>query len=232
MQILADDDWTTFFSESLARDKDHIRWPGLHLGTVLDSIEQDLGTKKPPKGDGSRDQWDTTRHSYIAGGFIWEHIVEQVMASQLDATDEGSIELVWCADCDVVFASDTIGVQWDLHGAHRTLAGNLDGTMLGDLVEYKATWKRLMHLGPADFRRWIMQVKAYLWLLSRYKNEIRTIVDFYIWGVAGDSYGSKTPKPMVRHWKLQFSPEELDAHWRMIESQTNQRELWRVKESS
>lgn len=109
----------------------HTRSEGLHLSTILESMELDLGVKRD-------DKWD--KNSLFTVGFLWERVLKFVILKQ--RFESGAI--VPCG-------------EHELDGIYLTP----DAMDIDDWVhcEFKATYKSMRH-DPSEYYRYWWQIKA------------------------------------------------------------------------
>lgn len=122
----------------------HERSKGLHLSTILESMELDLGVKRDNK-------WD--KNALFTAGFLWERLLKFVILKQ--RYDSGALI--------------PVGEHFE-DGIYLTP----DGMDIEDWVheEWKATYKSLRH-DPHEYYRYWWQIKAGCYVLGTNKARLR-----------------------------------------------------------
>jgi len=168
------------------------RSKGLHLTTVIRSIEKELGWDY--KGKGFEDQ-DLT----MEVGFWWEDMIAMVMAERLSAGRPGEV-----VKDGIIGSPDAVGPNPGLITAEGKVLVKPSSEVI--LEEYKFTWKSSRNKITDDWY-YVTQGKSYCYMCGLTK---------CLWRVCycmGDYRGSG---PIYRQCFVEFTEEELYLNWQMI----------------
>ena len=166
-------------------EKDKIRTPGLHLTDILYPMMEEMG-EVPNRPDLTKDDLET----YRAMGFIWEHIITDVLNR---IYFQGAVVRPGEITYDGVILTP-------------------DGVLLHDpktglyLEEWKCTWTTS---GKPPKKMWEYQIKAYCLGLGIHCANIRIL---YING------NWSPPKPGTRMYKYEFNDRDLWENWQEIKN--------------
>jgi hypothetical protein len=163
------------------------RSPGVHVSEIIRDIENELihvGQRR--KYDTLTDAEKKRMGAYVSVGWAWEDILAQ------------SLLKVW--NVPVV----PVG-ELHLDG----IAGTPDGLNTDEYAveEFKATWRSANRPLDPDYWHWLVQIKAYCYMLQT------NIANLRIFYVCGDYRESG---PFLRMHRLEFSELELQENWQML----------------
>lgn len=176
----------TKWPKTLFDDEGDTRRPGLHLGSVIKSLQDAAGLGY--KGPGFNDMQLTAEI-----GLLWELVLSKVMREKYAVRPPQ-------------VTSD--GIWMSMDGINPDICPGDDpaGEVPLVLEEFKATWKSTKR-SPAEDFYYMCQVKSYCRALG---TNVAVMRVFYI---MGDYRGSG---PMYRVARIRFTDEELESNWRMI----------------
>lgn len=162
------------------------RQPGLHLGTVIKSLQDKSGLGY--KGTGFNDMQLTAEI-----GLLWENALSKIMKEKYALRPpQISVDGIWMS----------------MDGINNDLCPGSDPAGEVPLVveEYKCTWKSTKSNPTEDFY-YMCQVKSYCRAIA---TNVAVMRIFYI---MGDYKGSG---PQYRIARIKFTDRELDDNWKMI----------------
>jgi hypothetical protein len=172
------------------------RHPGPHVSDIIRDMANIAlypGERKPFEEltDGERKRMG----NYVNMGFIWERIIEKVLAQQFFG--EGN-----------TFRPGEIVLDG--------IAGNPDGVSSDWAVEeFKATWRSSGRgIGDPSFWTWFVQIKAYCQMLAATRANLRV---FWVNGNYRES------GPQTSFYAVEFTERELQENWNMLLNHARQR---------
>ena len=137
-----------------------------------------------PKGA----DWDLNTCCEV--GFLWEDVLSEVFGNRMGKR---------------ISEVELLGIS-----------GSPDGIAYenGELIleEYKCTWRSVRNC-PSDNWKWMTQIKAYCWMLSKQMKTPCTKVRMRILYING-MY--KPPSPIYSEYVIRFTVQELSDNWDMI----------------
>lgn len=156
------------------------RAQGLHLTSIIKHIQDQIN---PYKSGGFQH-----RDATMEMGFIWEDLLSYVQGDRMGKRlNDIQCEGVYC---------NPDGLGYDPKDGKSPV-----------VEEYKCTWRSIKKL-PTEDARWMMQVKAYCYVLK-----VRVAV-MHILYVMGDYKGSG---PMPKSYRIEFTQREIDDNWNVIQ---------------
>jgi len=181
----------TKWPETLFDDEGDPRRDGLHLGTVIKSLQNASGLGY--KGGGFEDMNVTAEI-----GLLWELILSRIMREKY-AVRPPQIEVdgIWMSPDGVGF-EDPLGAI--------SVAPDPAGEEPVVVEEYKAAWASTKN-NPTDNFYYMCQAKSYCHAIDT------PVVVFRIFHVMGNYRGSG---PIYRIARIRFTPKELTDNWAMI----------------
>lgn len=170
------------------------RAPGIHVSGLIRHIENQL-SKKGYRPDSELTAEEIKRIGpYREMGFIWERLVERILADRL---------INRRAHRDHIVRQSPLEVD----GIHMTP----DALDILEWIteEYKATWRSMRRAERLleEFWQWIMQMKGYC------KGHETNVAHLYAFFVNGNYRASG---PMIRHWQFTWTQQELDDNWGIL----------------
>lgn len=159
-----------------------VRTPGLHVSQIYESLDRVVNGEPDPLERGVLD-------SYAAGGFLWEHVIEDALVrSQENEFVQRPGEYVRDG---IICSPDLLNV--------------VDARLL----EVKCTWRSVRKWECIEryFWKWIVQIKAYSWVLE--VTDARLLALF----IVGDWQGSG---PQFKALDFEFTEAELAQNWSML----------------
>lgn len=170
-----------------------LRSSGVHLSDIIRYIDNTVMNPGKRPASESLSQAELARAgSRWEMGFIWEVLVEEVFMRRM-------LERLRLQKQDpLIFRNLALTPDADSEPEER-------------IFEFKATWysSRRGEEFEDNFWHWIMQIKAYCLAKRRLKATI-----FVFW-VNGDY---KESGPMVIRYDFEFTPQELEENWQIIEN--------------
>lgn len=168
-----------------------VRSSGTHVSDVIRDL---MNTVVKP---GEREPWDTLSkdekerlNNYASGGWMWEQIIRDALIRAREAAG--------------VPDSYMKAGELELDGLYGT--PDWVDTRLWRDIEFKCTW-RSSRRPLEDFWEWLVQVKAYCYMMDMEKAEIHAMF------IMGDYRGSG---PQYKAWSLVFEGFELRENWMML----------------
>jgi hypothetical protein len=177
-------------AEQFARDHMPDRTAsGVHVSSVIRWIEVKTG-KREVRGDTPEER--EALALYTSMGWAWESLIRDALMR------------VWTNG----YRRDA---RWIAPGELEQdgIIGSPDWFDSEDCVleEFKCTYRSSNRPIETDWWHWMVQMKAYCYLLGVYKIRLRV---FFVCG------NYKPIKPEIRMWELTFSDREVQDNWLMI----------------
>lgn len=171
------------------------RSEGLHVSRIIHDLREGLGKGA---GDGSISQLQLEEFGTI--GFLWERILELTLSSMVADTAPGRFLRLGEVAHDGLFLTPDY-CDLDYHG---------DGSNVLGLEEWKCSWSSPRKADDLEknFWHWLVQIKAYCWVLETRLARLRAVF------IAGDWKGDITPR--CRIWEFEFTERELADNWSML----------------
>jgi len=180
----------TPWPKTLFDDSEGPRQEGLHLSTVVRSIQQHSGIL--PSG-GFRDMELTAEV-----GLLWELVLSRVMREKYALRPpQIKVDGIWMSPDGVGF-TDPVGSM--------SIGPDPADEVAMVVEEYKATWQSVKRCPTENFS-YMTQIKSYCHAIG---TNIAVMRIFYI---MGDYKGSG---PLYRIARIKFSDRELKENWDMI----------------
>lgn len=185
-----------FDLEALGRVASGIRAQGLHVSTIIRSIEETLGRyEKDDSAEGQR-----RGRTYQLGGFLWEIVFGQAYADLLSRV-YGELIIHKEVERDGVTGSPDL-----LDADEETV------------IDTKMTWRSSSRLDNLEknFWSWLVQMKAYCAMLGWRK--ARLVIFF-----ANGDY--RESGPQIKQIDLEFGEQEVEETWAMLMNHAKQKKL-------
>jgi len=177
--------------ENLVAESGVDRSPGLHVSEIIDDILTTLYGNLHPG-----EEVDQAKQGQFEKGFIWERLLSSAFGER-SAVRPSEVE--------------KDGIVGSPDGINRVRLIDGGGIVYGNgervLEEYKCTTYSSTK-DPGQNERWIMQVKAYCYMLG-----LQTCL-FRILYLLGDYRENRYP--IYKVWLLDFTELELRENWDMI----------------
>lgn len=171
------------------------RSPGLHVSQVYGDLDRLLNAKRYSSGisEGELSMFGSI-------GFVWERILEETLGDITIGSDPARYFRPGEQECDGLLLTPDYA-DLDFYG---------DGSNQLGLEEWKVNWKSVNAWNDMEknFWRWLVQMKAYCYVLGTNSARIRVLF------IVGDWRDNITPQCRVR--EFEFTDQELADNWHML----------------
>lgn len=171
------------------------RTDGLHVSRIYGDLDRALNAGRY-KNEITPDQLN----NFAQVGFLWERVLESILADVTISADPLRYFRPGEQRLDGILATPDYA-DLDFFG---------DGTCQLGLEEWKANWSSCRKGDDLDknFWRWLVQMKAYCFILGTVYARLRVVF------MVGDWRDNISPTP--RMWEFEFTPLELEENWAML----------------
>ncbi len=171
------------FQSALWSPDKHVRSEGLHLTTIIQAILEEMGESNVRDDLSAADLDD-----YAAVGFLWERTLTRAL-NEMHAELGDVVRLGEFQKDGIYFTPD--GIMLNVSESKPTLE------------EWKCTWTSCNKLID-DRKKWMYQIKCYCYALDLDAAVLRVLYINGTW---------RPPIPCTRHYRLEFSRQELASTW-------------------
>lgn len=171
------------------------RTEGLHVSRIYGDLDRMLNAKRY-----ATPMPESQLNAFAQIGFLWERVLETALATLTVDSDPARYFRPGEQTLDGVLATPDYA-DLDFFG---------DGTCELGLEEWKANWSSSDKGDDLEknFWRWLVQMKAYCWILGTRYARLRVV---FMVGNWRDSIAPKT-----RAWEFEFGHKELQDNWTML----------------